>query len=149
MRLSRKGWNNVLIFAVFTIIFIFNFGHKLTANKKPVALSIIDKNLTLVEIKTPDFRVTRVGRSWQSQPNLGLSAKQLATLVNNWQQLTLNPHEPIPLGSHPYTILIYSADREEPITVNLIQQGDDYVLQTESNHALFLNAQQLPLLLGR
>ena len=149
MRLSRKGWNNVLIFAVLTIIFIFNLGHKLAPNKESDQLFIIDQQLTIVEIKTPDFKIIRVGRSWQSEPNVGLSEQQLAMLINNWQHLPLTVHDPIPPSPHSYPVLVYSANNSEPITVNLIQQGDDYVLQTESNNTLFLTAQQLPLLLGR
>lgn len=149
MRLSRKGWNNVLIFAVLLVIFIFNFSHKLTLSPKVQQRSVIDKSLTIVEIKTPDFKITRFGRTWKSEPNLGLSEQQLAQLVHNWQNLELTTQPAISNTIAPYIIQVYTADHAQPIIVQLFQQGEHYLLQTESSMSLFLSAQQLPLLLGR
>lgn len=149
MRLSRRGWNNVLIFAVLTIIFIFNFAPKLVPQDEQQYLPVINNQLTIVEIKTPDFKIARVGRHWQSQPDLGLSQQQLTTLVHNWQHLALPVQEARITPKSSYIISIYSADQAQPTVVNLIQQDDGYQLQTQSNHALFLATHQLPLLLGR
>jgi len=148
MRLSRKGWNNVLIFAVLLIIYIFNFSHKLTLSPKVQQRAVISKNVTIVEIKTPDFKIKRSGRSWVSEPGLGLSAQQLAELVRNWQHLQLSTGPAPESRISPYIIQIYTADQEQPVIVQLLQQGDNYLLQTEPEMSLFLNAQQLPLLLG-
>ena len=149
MRLSRKGWNNVLIFAILTIIFIFNFAPKLTLTTKQQQRTVIDKQLTIVEIKTPDFKIKRVGRSWQSEPNLGLSEQQLALLVHNWQNLTLPSQTAIDDLTAPYLISIYTASQEQPFIINLVEQDDNYLLQINATTALQLSAQQLPLLLGR
>jgi len=149
MHLSRKGWNNVIIFAVLIIIFIFNFTPKLTLSSKSRQHTVIDKELIIVEIKTPDFKIKRAGRSWKSEPDLGLSEQQLALLVQNWQQLKLDTQASIKHTHAPYVIHIYSANQEQPVVVQLFQQGDDYLLQTDAATSLFLSAQQLPLLLGR
>ena len=149
MRLSRKGWNNVLIFSVLLIIFIFNFSPKLTLSSEVKQRTIINKALTIVEIKTPDYKITRFGQDWKSTPDLGLSKQQLALLVKNWQNLQLEVSPPASDISNPYTIQVYSADQEQPIIVQLFQYGDHYLLQTTPNASLFLQAQQLPTLLGR
>ena len=149
MRLSRRGWNNVLIFGVLLIVFLFNFSHKLTLSPKVHQRAVIDSNLTIVEIKTPDYQITRLGRTWQSKPELGLSKQQLSSLVNNWQNLKLDTQLPVSNTVTPYTIQIYTADQDLPIIVQLYQYGDHYLLQTDPNMSLLLNAQQLPLLLGR
>ncbi|MFT6986873.1 MAG: hypothetical protein ACJAT7_002723 [Psychromonas sp.] len=148
MRLSRKGWNNVIIFAVLIIIFIFNFSPKLTLSPKSQQRTVISSELIIVEIKTPDFKIKRVGRAWKSEPDLGLSKQQLALLVQNWQQLKLEP-QATKKNTAPYVIQIYTVNQEQPIIVQLFQQEDDYLLQIDSAISLFLSAQQLPLLLGR
>ena len=149
MRLSRRGWNNVLIFGVLLIVFLFNFSHKLSLSPKVHQRSVVNKNSTIVEIKTPDFTISRIGRTWQSEPNLGLSEQQLTLLVNNWQNLALDTQPPVSNTVTPYIIEIYTADQEQPVVVQLYQYGDHYLLQTDPSMSLLLSDQQLPLLLGR
>ncbi|WP_435236098.1 hypothetical protein ACR30L_00470 [Psychromonas sp. PT13] len=149
MHLSRKGWNNVLIFSVLLIIFVFNFSQKLTLSPKVHQRSVIPESVTIVEIKTPDYQITRLGRSWQSEPTLGLSEQQLNTVVDNWQHLKLTTQDPVSENAAPYTIQVYIADQDQPIIVQLYQYGENYLLQTDSDMSLLLEANQLPLLLGR
>ncbi|WP_019616404.1 hypothetical protein [Psychromonas ossibalaenae] len=149
MRLSKKGWNNVLIFGVLLIIFIFNFSHKLTLSPKVQQRTVIDKQLMIVEIKTPDFRIKRDGRTWLSEPGLGLSEQQLTLLVQNWQTLKLETQPAVTDPSNAYSIFVYSADQPQPIIVQLFQHGDNYLLQSDTDTSLLLTAEQLPLFLGR
>lgn len=149
MRLSRKGWNNVLIFAVLFIVFVFNFSHKLTLSPKVHQRAVIDGDFTIVEIKTPDYRIKRSGRTWQSEPNLGLTEQQLTSLVNNWQGLKLETQPPVDNVKTPYTIQVFTAKHEQPIIVQLYQYETHYLLQTDPSMSLLLKENQLPLLLGR
>ena len=149
MRLSKKGWNNVLIFGVLIIVFLFNFSHKLLLKPKVHQRTLINKDILIVEIKTPDFSIKRDGRSWISEPNVGLSEGQLATLVENWQNLPLQTQEPVIQPKNPFIMQVYSANQDQPIIVKLVQQGENYLLQTDETMSLFLSAQQLPLFLGR
>ena len=149
MRLSRRGWNNVLIFAVLSIIFIANFSDKLSLSSDTEPRPIIDSQLTIVEIKTPDYQIKRFGRTWKSEPDLGFSEAQLLSLVKSWQHMPLEEQAPFDTPAHPYVIKIYTVDKEQPIVVQLSQFGDDYLLQTNPSYSLLLHAEQLPLLLGR
>ncbi|PKG38186.1 hypothetical protein [Psychromonas sp. Urea-02u-13] len=149
MRLSKRGWNNVLIFGVLIIVFLFNFSHKLLLKPKVHQRTLIGSEVMIVEIKTPDFSIKRVGRNWISEPNLGLSELQLSLLVQNWQHLPLQTHAAIIQPQNPFVMQVYTANDAQPIIVKLIQQGDDYLLQTDENMSLFLSSEQLPLFLGR
>lgn len=149
MRLSKKGWNNVLIFGVLIIVFLFNFSHKLLLKPKVHQRTVISRELMVLEIKTPDFSIKRSGRSWVSEPNLGLSEHQLALLVQNWQTLPLQTQAAIDQPQNAFNIQIYTANEEQPIVAQLIQQGDNYLLQTDQDMSLFLSSEQLPLFLGR
>ena len=149
MRLSKKGFNNVLIFSILTLIFIFNFGKQLLPDSESKDQSIIDSALMIVEIKTPDFSIKRSGRSWTQAPNQGLSEQQLSKVVQNWQSMLLPVYDaPIELIS-PYIISIYIANEDQPKIIKLIQQGDDYLLRINDKTSLFLKGEQLPLFLGR
>jgi len=149
MRLSKRGWNNVLIFGVLIIVFLFNFSHKLLLQPKVHQRTLISSELMIVEIKTPDFSIKRAGRSWTSEPNLGLSEHQLSLLVQNWQTLPLQTQGAIVNPKDPFIMQVYTANQEQPIIVKLIQQGENYLLQTDQQMSLFLSSQELPLFLGR
>jgi len=149
MRLSRRGWNNVLIFGVLIIVFLFNFSHKLLLKPKVHQRTLIDSSIMIVEIKTPDFSIKRSGRDWVSEPNLGLSTHQLSLLVQNWQTLPLQTQGAILQPKNPFIMQVYSANSEQPIIVKMMQQGENYLLQTDDEMSLFLSHQQLPLFLGR
>jgi len=149
MRLSKKGWNNVLIFAVLIVMFTFNFSHKLLLSPKTDERTIIDKQLTIVELHSPDFTIKRVGRGWASKPEMGLSQQQLTSLMHNWQQLKLTAQATLKNPQSPFVIQVYTSDQQQPTIVQLIQQGENYLLQIDNEISLFLDAEQLPLLLGR
>jgi len=149
MRLSRKGWNNVLIFAVLIIVFLFNFSHKLLLKPKVRQRTLIDSSAMILEIKTPDLSIKRSGRDWVSEPNIGLSTHQLSLLVQNWQNLPLQTQGAILQPKNPFIMHVYTANAEQPIVVKMIQQGENYLLQTDDKMSLSLSAQQLPLFLGR
>ena len=149
MRLSARGWNNVLIFSVLIVVFLFNFSHKLLLKPKVHQRTVISSKLMIVEIKTPDFSIKRSGRNWVSEPNLGLSEHQLALLVQNWQNKPLQTQGAILQPKDAFIMQVYTANEIQPIIVKLIQQGEDYLLQTDEDMSLFLNADQLPLFLGR
>jgi hypothetical protein len=149
MRLSKRGWNNVLIFGVLIIVFLFNFSHKLRLKPKDQQHTLINSDVIIVEIKTPDFSIKRAGRSWVSEPNLGLSEHQLSLLVQNWQNLPLQAHAAIIQPKNPFIMQVYTANNAQPIIVKLIQLGENYLLQTSEQHSLFLSSEQLPLFLGR
>lgn len=149
MRLSKKGWNNVLIFGVLIIIFLFNFSQKLMFKEPSSQHTVISKEQIIVEIKTPDFTIKRNGRNWITEPELGLSTQQLTELVSNWQNHPLQSVPAIEKPQHAFVIQIYTIDKPQPIVIQLIQQGDNYLLQRDENLALLLQGEQLGLFLGR
>lgn len=111
--------------------------------------TLINNDVMIVEIKTPDFSIKRAGRSWISEPNLGLSEHQLSLLVQNWQNLPLQTHAAIIQPKNAFIMQVYTANNVQPIIVKLIQQGENYLLQTDEELSLFLSSEQLPLFLGR
>lgn len=139
----------MLIFGVLIVVFLFNFSHKLLLQPKVHQRTLISGDAMIVEIKTPDFSIKRVGRSWISEPNLGLSEHQLSLLVQNWQTLPLQTKNAQIAPEDPFIMQVYTANEVQPIIVQLIQEGDDYLLQTDQQMSLFLSAEQLPLFLGR
>jgi len=150
MRLSKKGWNNILILGILLIIFIFNFSHQLGDSSNIEQSSVISPELTIVEIQTPDYVLKRTGRHWQSEPNIGLSSKQLQQLVNNWQKEPLATLKEPDIATSNFIFTFFVIEQSQPIIVQLHQQPDDqYVLQINEQTFLSVPAEKLTLFLGR
>jgi len=150
MRLSKKGFNNLLIFGILLIIFIFNFKQLLQEPHKTKQSTVIPKAFTILEIQTPDYTLTRVGRNWQRKPSMGISNDTLHQIVNNWQTVALDTltEQSFPLSD--FTLRFFVAEQKEPILIQLHQlQNDHYVLQVNENLYFSLPSNQLSLFLGR
>lgn len=150
MRLSKRGWNNVLIFGILLIIFIFHFSQQLSLSSQHSQRSIIPPALTIVEIITPDYTVTRVGRKWKSEPNIGISSEKLDRIVNNWQNLPLDTLAAQNTPHSDFAIKFFAAEIDQPIIVQMHQQADDhYIVEIDGQQFLSLPADKLTLFLGK
>ena len=150
MRLSKRGWNNVLIFGVLLIIFIFNFSQQLRLSTVVSQRTVISSDLTIVEIETPDYVITRVGRNWESNHSVGLSSDNLQQIVNNWQAVPLDALTEQDLPTSNFVLKFFVTEQVQPIIVQLHQQqNDQYILQVDENSFLSLPTEKLTSFLGR
>lgn len=93
IRLSRKGWNNVLIFSTLFMIFLFNgMHHKLMTNSENQSShqAIIPQTELILTLDMPNFSIERIGRSWRVVPELNrkVSEQRLQDLLLSWKNLT-------------------------------------------------------------
>jgi len=150
MRLSKKGFNNLLIFGILLITFIFNFNQRLREPQQTDQSTAIPKAFTILEIRTPDYMLTRVGRNWQRKPSMGISSDKLQQVVNNWQTIPLDSLTEQNLPPSDFVLTFFVAEQEEPIMVQLHQQpNNQYILQVNEKLYLSLPAEKLSLFLGR
>lgn len=86
-RLSRKGWNNVLIFSMLLMIMVFNGMHKKFSmgGSANVMLPLLPEGSLLLTLEYPNASIERIGQGWRSNPPLGLDGEQLAQIINGWQ----------------------------------------------------------------
>lgn len=138
MRLGRRGWNNVLIFAVLAMILIFRLtGEKLEHNGQKHAqdtqqsqtttagLTLLPPGTTVLEIDLPNRVIQRVGTGWQSTP----AAARTVVTVDAWLHARLNEwNKPIGAGVAGQSIQIFVAQRSDPIQLTLFRKGKQYFL---------------------
>lgn len=98
MRLSRKGWNNVIIFSMLIMIFFLNGWHKDIGgnNNQPVMQPILPIQSFVLTLSFVDQKIERIGTGWRStalQPNAPRlwqgNEQQLGELINLWQSAQL------------------------------------------------------------
>ncbi|WAJ70100.1 hypothetical protein [Catenovulum adriaticum] len=93
LRLSRKGWNNVLIFSTLFMIFLFNgMHHKLFTSSESQSShqAIIPQTELILTLDMPNLSIERIGRGWRivPEPKTNISEQRLHSLLQNWKNLT-------------------------------------------------------------
>ena len=90
MRLSNRGWNNVLIFATLFMIVLFNTTHqKFVAGDDDIERqSLVPETAIIQVIDYSGVRLERIGSNWRVQSALDdLPELNSQQLVANWQSM--------------------------------------------------------------
>mgnify|MGYP007022321588 CR=1 FL=1 len=85
IRLGRTGWNNVIIFAMLIMIFLFNgLHHKIiSSSDDETTQSLLPANSAVLTYQYSDFKIERIGTSWRTNKQLNLDIELLDL---NWRQ---------------------------------------------------------------
>ncbi|WP_016956429.1 hypothetical protein [Catenovulum agarivorans] len=152
VRLSRSGWNNVLIFTSLIMIFLFNGLHlkMFSSDDKPVQqLNLLPADEMILTIDFPNYSLERIGRSWRTMPESDYSVEQLQVVVEQWQQLQVQPIDVMPNEANQYPDVVVSfwfAGQKQAFVVQIFKLANTTVLRTP-NGLVQLNQPLEPLLL--
>lgn len=154
MQLSRRGWNNVLIFTVLAMMLVFQYsGNKLDGDESASKYqSALPTSAVVLSMQFDNIQIQRVGSLLASKPELGLSQPQLQQIIKAWETATFKPVasdvvvENLAYGVNISFELVNVA---EPVTLILYQIDDGYLLQNWQNQLLQIDESELQVLLPR
>lgn len=92
VRLSRRGWNNVIVFGVLTLFVLFYIVPHLLKGTQQQGQLILPHQQYL-EYRFPKAKLSNVAGQWQWQPSSSLSVD---SVMQAWQGLQLNAEVPEP-----------------------------------------------------
>ncbi len=90
MKLSRAGWNNVIIFSVMAFILIINMtNNQLFSENEETTQSaqpyLLGEHATILTLSiSPNLLIERIGKTWRSTPAI-LQAQPLEQMMLSWQ----------------------------------------------------------------
>ncbi|MGF1724505.1 hypothetical protein [Photobacterium nomapromontoriensis] len=131
MRLSRRGWNNVIIIGVVCFIAVIQLPelvkNRFASQDAPAASDaaltrLLPEGAKPVRMVLPEAELSRQSLGWQAVPALSVPAH---TLIGHWQTLAGTPvsHDMMtklkPQLTTPRTVEIWLADHEEPVRVTV------------------------------
>lgn len=136
MKLSRTGWNNVIIFSVMIMIILLNFTndklfHRDSKGAFTQDVPILAQHAVILTLKiNQQINIERVGQNWRSTP-ASMDQQALVQMMRSWQ-----------LSTGTTTTLQYDLSKQTPIHVKVMIAGKDtpYLL------SLYPTADQLLLL---
>lgn len=124
-KLSRKGWNNVIIVVVLIVITLL---HRLEQaqqeNSAQRPRPLLPENAVVLTWQGPSWQIERIGQGWRSGPDLGFDSARLAARIETWQGWLLPPGEAV--RGTPVTLKIWIAGQSDPVEVGLYQDDGKF-----------------------
>ncbi|RKF22141.1 hypothetical protein DBZ36_00405 [Alginatibacterium sediminis] len=141
-RLSRRAWNNVIIFAVGGMILIFQLMEYRQSESEELPqsnyYSLLPSEATILQLNLPQLRIERAGVDWKSEPQL--EPNKLVQIIDAWMHIQLPVWNGSINGSSQATkVQIYIAGSREPIQLSLFQSEDRYVIRNWQGQILELD----------
>lgn len=141
MALSRRDWNNVIIFAVLALMLLFYIVPQqlaLLRQQQQLSEKVIPAGTPLVQLQFTQTNVQQAGVVWHFQPQL-LSSNSAAEIASAWQQLELQAAaNPPAIESQPIervVVLLAGADSAQHWW--LFQYQQQYYLQRQGQATLY------------
>jgi len=113
--LTKRGWNNVLIFSCLGMIIIFNLmGKKIIDNAEGDITHVLPTQSMILTLEHPEFSIERLGTSWRVTPRERLSNKAAEQVVNNWLSLQGEITLSAASDEEGYRVMVWLAGNEQP-----------------------------------
>lgn len=152
MNLSRRGWNNVIIYSVLMAILLFYIvpQHIATQRQKTFpSAKLVPSGFELLQLRFAVSSLQQAGSQWRFQPALAVAIDP-AALALHWQQTELKPWPvAIELSAQPQRqVQLLLAGESKPQLWSLYRNGPLYYLKREGYRDIFqLSAEQAEALI--
>ncbi|MCG7535721.1 hypothetical protein [Pseudoalteromonas sp. OOF1S-7] len=155
MRLSRKAWNNVVIFSMLIMIFFLNGIHqKINPPTEELgSMPLFEQQSFVLALGFPGYKIERIGTSWRLSADKDAAWQaqpaELEALITRWQEseLTLTENPGLPGSAALSVAQFWLAGSELPVSFQLYQQQQSYYLFARQSQRWFsvdkTQAQQL------
>ncbi|TMP25244.1 hypothetical protein CWB99_21280 [Pseudoalteromonas rubra] len=155
MRLSRKAWNNVVIFSMLIMIFFLNGIHQKMnpSNEETGSMPLFEQQSFVLALGFPGYKIERIGTSWRlsadAEATWQAPPATLDALVTRWQEseLALTDSPGLPASAALSVAQFWLASSELPVSYQLYRQQQRYYLFARQSQRWFslskTQAQQL------
>lgn len=142
LRLSQRGWNNVIIFAMLFMILLFNSTNNLLIDNAENSAEqyLLPEGVPVMVLDFGQQKVERIGRGWRSNPGLSAEEDQLAQFVEHWQQARGAKIPELTL-SNPYIVVISLAGEQQGRVFKLQPQGQDLLVSSTEGVFILVNSE--------
>ncbi|MFT5757046.1 MAG: hypothetical protein ACI9LM_001771 [Alteromonadaceae bacterium] len=143
MKLSRTGWNNVIIFVVMTFILVINVTNKQlfsddVANSATEQSLLGNNPIILTLALHNNILIERIGRTWRATP-AKLSEQALEQMMMSWQQAVGSVLAVAPVVDQKMALMITInlAGLEQSTTLSLYSVTDELLVFNHQSQLWF------------
>lgn len=94
IRLTKRAWNNILIFSMLGLILILNIDT--FRSNEPTTRLIVPEGEYIINLQINQVEIEKAGQQWRIdpngiQPNLQPNIEKLEAIIRAWQQAYISP----------------------------------------------------------
>lgn len=142
IRLSQRGWNNVIIFTTLILILLFNFSSDFlnrNAEDKTAIPALIPSDWVITTIDYGQDKIERIGQGWRAQSGK-LEHDDLTQLVNAWQNAEIELFDSnLNWQTDTQVIQVWFAGQAEPIEYSFLPLADKTLIKIEQQTYLLIH----------
>lgn len=133
LRLSRQSWNNLIIFGVLALFFLFYIApnHLAMMRSQNTVVTVVQPGQRILQLEFPRAALKQAGPVWRLEPAVsGLDAN---TILNTWQDLQLA----VPLQNNSLIlaqvcrVLLSQSGEAAPVTWQIVLDQQQWYLQQQ------------------
>lgn len=142
IRLSRKAWNNIIIFAMLLMIFLFNTTNNILVGSgdDQQSIGLLPEHAVLMTLESNGIEIQRIGTGWRVNPNAEMSTQKISNLVTHWQQSTMSPTSSADVSDQPVIVVAWLAGMENGLVYQFHQNDQDVKVQVNGDWFVIENA---------
>ncbi|WP_158972542.1 hypothetical protein [Paraglaciecola sp. L3A3] len=142
IRLSQRGWNNVIIFTTLILILLFNFSSDFLnrgLDDTITRTSLIPSDWVVTTIEFEQDTVERIGQGWRSKSG-SLNLDDLNLLVSHWQnaQVQLFDSE-LNWQADSQVVKLWFVGQAEPIEYSFLSFADKTLVKFEQQTYMLIS----------
>ena len=116
LRLSQRGWNNVIMFSMLVMILLFtSMSNILNGDARSTAVphTLLPKDSMLLTLDFGVHKIERVGRGWRISSAQNGQAQDVQALLEAWHGVQLSPVDaPMPRTYNHVRVWLAGEERE-------------------------------------
>lgn len=141
MNLSQRAWNNVIIFAMLLMVYLFSISNKfIVANDDDEKLRfLLPEHSIIMSIEFADVTLQRIGRSWRTEGSDNWLMENLQSIVYTWQHAVVSDNEYV-VQTHPYVVTMQLAGEEKQRVFLLSPYNEGVLINSDGKSAYLANS---------
>lgn len=148
IRLSQKAWNNVLIFAMLFMVYLFLASNKILNKEQPETPEfrpLLQEHDIILSLNFGPTSMEKIGRSWRVTSENDAEIDTLLPLIENWHGLQVIDTQYQALAS-PYVVTLKIAGEEKSRVYQLQPVEDGLQLNYLSSSMMISDAKLADLI---
>ncbi|MDU0353455.1 hypothetical protein RS130_05510 [Paraglaciecola aquimarina] len=142
IRLSQRGWNNVIIFTTLILILLFNFSSDFLnrgISGSQTVTRLLPQYAVITTIEYVHDRVERIGQGWRTESGT-LSNQALSQLVDNWHSAEVELFDSqLNWQTSPQIIKVWFVGQAQPVEYYFLPFADKTLVKFEQQTYLLLS----------
>lgn len=135
--LSKRGWNNVVVYTVLIAMFLLYFSSLDTDRMAGDETYRPFADATIVELSDASNQLVRVGNRWQLERG-DLTPQQQQDWLERWRTLELTPYDGL-LSGREYRVEVFLADRAQPLDIAVFSSAERTLVALPDQDQVFVS----------